>query len=566
MSEIYKKLSEERKELQSKGLVPEWMSTAGYQLFKEKYEYDTKGQSFKGQAARIAETAAKHTPNPEYWAPKFFNLIWKGWLSCSTPVLANMGTDRGLPVSCSGQYIGDSIHEFYSNLLETAVLTKNGFGTSGYLGDIRPRGTKISVGGKASGVVPVFKTYVQAMRDVAQGTARRGAWAGYLPLDHGDFDELCDYLKEHPDDLNLGWNVSDSFIAAMNAGDQDSIRRYQKALKTKMLTGKGYFFFPDKVNRKVPIPYKDKNLEVKSSNLCCEISLFQDEEHTYTCVLSSLNLTYYDDWKDTDAIFTATVFLDCVASEFIEKAKDIPALEKAVRFTRKGRALGLGVCGFHTYLQKKSLAFESLEAMFFNNNFFKEMSFKTLEASKWMAENWGEPEWTTGYGLRNTHRMAIAPTMSTALIMGGCSQGIEPIIGNAFIQSSAGGESERINPVFLDLMKERGKYSKKAIREIAENYGSVQNLDWLSEHEKLVFRTAFEINQEVIIRLAAQRQRHLDQAQSLNLFFSAEESEEYISHIHRLAFENEYIHSLYYVRTQVGIAGASDKEGCVACQ
>ena len=566
MSEMYKKISEERKDLQLQGLVPDWMSTAGYQLFKEKYEYDVEGTSFKGQATRIARTAAKHTPDPSYWEPKFFELIFKGWLSCSTPVLANMGTNRGLPVSCSGQYIDDSIYGFYSNLLETSVLTKNGFGTSGYLGDIRPRGTPISVGGKASGVVPVFKTYIQSMRDVAQGTARRGAWAGYIGIDHDDFDELVDYLNSHPDDANVGWNISDEFIQRLNSGDADAVRRYQKAMKFKMITGKGYFFFPDKVNRNKPESYKKNNLNVKSSNLCTEITLHQDDDHTYTCVLSSMNLSYYDDWKDTDAIFTATVFLDCVASEFISKAKHIKALEKAVRFTEKGRALGLGVCGFHTYLQKKNLAFESLEAMFFNNNYFKEMKEKSLAASEWMAKNWGEPEWCKGTGVRNTHRMAIAPTMSTALIMGGCSQGIEPMIGNAFIQSSAGGETERVNPVFLELMKSRGKYTKKAVRDIAENYGSVQNVDWLSEHEKLVFRTAFEINQEVILRLAAQRQKHIDQAQSLNLFFSAEETEEYISYIHRLAFENEMIHSLYYVRTQVGIAGASDKNECIACQ
>lgn len=294
-----------------------------------------------------------------------------------------------------------------------------------------------------------------------------------------------------------------------------------------------------------------------------EITLYQDEEHTYTCVLSSMNLTYYDDWKDTDAIFTATVFLDCVAEDFIRKAKGVNGFDKAVKFTEKGRALGLGVCGFHTYLQKNMIAFESLQAQFVNAEIFKKLHDESLEASKWMAIQYGEPEWCKGYGVRNTHRMAIAPTLSTALIMGGCSQCIEPMLGNAFIQASAGGESERINPVFLDLMKKRGKYTRKLVKHIAENNGSVQDQEWLTDDEKLVFRTAFEINQEVVLRLASQRQKFICQAQSLNLFFSAEESEKYIAQIHRMAMLDKNIKSLYYIRTQAGVAASTGE--CIAC-
>lgn len=564
MSEIYRKLSDERKAMQEEGTLPKWFTTAGWQLFKEKYLYGV--DTYKEQIERIARTAAKHSPDPKVYEKKFFDIIWNGYLSCSTPVLANMGTNRGLPVSCSGQYIHDSIDGFYSNLRETAILTKHGFGTSGYLGDIRSRGTPISIGGKASGVMPVFKMNMQSTRDVTQGTARRGAWAGYYPITGGDFDELIDYIKEFPDDANIGWNITDEFINKLNLGDKKYLRRFKKAMKVKMLTGKGYFFFEDKVNRKVPESYKNNNLSVKSSNLCTEITLHQDEEHTYTCVLSSLNLYHWDHIeKNPDIIETATVFLDCVAAEFIDKAKSIKGLEKAVRFTEKGRALGLGTCGFHSYLQRNSIPFESLEAMFANRTIFKKIRDHAEIATKQLAKDLGEPEWCKGLGRRNTHLMAIAPTMSTALIMGGVSQGIEPMIGNAFIQSSAGGESERVNPVFLDLMKKRGKYTKKLVRQIAENYGSVQDLDWLDDHEKLVFRTAFEINQESVVRLASQRQPYIDQAQSLNLFFSAEESEAYIAKIHKIAFEDENILSLYYVRTQAGIAG-SNGEACVACQ
>ncbi len=258
-----------------------WYSTAGAQMFYEKYEYETNGRSVRGQFERIAKTAAKHlkgTTLEKDAETAFFDLLWKGWLSPSTPVLANMGTNRGMPVSCSGSVVGDSIDGFYTAYRETALLTKYGFGTSGYLGDIRPRGSAISVGGKASGVVPVFKRFVQDMRDVAQGTARRGAWAGYLPIDHGDFDELVEHVMADPDDANVGWVATDKFIALMNLGDKEAIRRYQKAMKAKMVLGKGYWSFIDKVNNKRPEWYKALGLEVKASNLCLRADTVIDIE------------------------------------------------------------------------------------------------------------------------------------------------------------------------------------------------------------------------------------------------------------------------------------------------
>lgn len=557
---IREQLSDERKQQQQLGLLPKWVSTDGWGFFKQKYMYQA--NSYKEQIERICRTAAKHTDDPVVWESKFFELFWNGWLSPSTPVLANMGTDRGLPVSCSGGHVGDSVLDFYDHYREVALLTKQGFGTSGYLGDIRGRGSKISNGGTATGSVDVYDSAVDVITKITQGNARRGAWAGYLPIDHSDFDELADYVKEHQTDV--GWNVSDAFIARLNDNDPEAIRRYQKAMKLKMLTGKGYFFFPDKVNRANPPMYEKFGLSVKASNLCSEITLHSDEDHTFTCVLSSMNLVYYDEWKATDAVFTATVFLDCVASEFIERAKSMPGLEKAVRFTEKSRALGLGAMGFHSYLQKNMIAFEAFEAHMKNMEIFKHIHDESLKASQWMAKAWGEPEWCVGFGVRNTHRSAIAPTMSTASLMGGASQGIEPFFGNCFVKDGAGGQVETINPQFYAVMKQRNKYSRKLVKEIADMGGSVQHLDWLSDHEKLVFRTAFEINQEVIIRLAAIRQKWICQSQSLNLFFDADEDEEYISQIHQMAFEDERIKSLYYVRSQAGV-GASKGE-CLSCQ
>lgn len=557
--------SQERKRLKAEGLIPEWFTTDGLNFFKQKYMYEA--DSYKEQIQRIARTAARHTKDPVLWEEKFFNLFWKGWLSPSTPVLSNMGTDRGLPVSCSGGYIEDSVNGFYSHGKEIALLTQEGFGTSGYLGVIRPRGAPISRGGTASGVMPVFKQYLNIMRDVAQGTARRGSWAGYLPIEHDDFDEIADFIKAFPDDANIGWNISDAFIARLDANDPEAHRRYKKMMMLKMLTGKGYIFKPDSVNRANPQMYKDLGLNVKASNLCTEITLHSGlhdgEQHTFTCVLSSMNLLHYDDWKDTSAVFDATVFLDCVAQEFIDRAKQIKGLAAAVRFTEKSRALGLGTMGFHSYLQKKSLPFESFETHLKNIEIFKHINAESLKASKWMAKEFGEPQWCVGYGVRNTHRIAIAPTMSTATIMGGASQGIEPFYGNAFIKDGAGGAMEVINPQFYAIMKAAGKYTKKLVKDIADHHGSVQHLDWLSDHDKLVFKTFFEINQEIILRLAATRQPEICQAQSINLAFSSDEKEEYISKIHQIALCDDRIKSLYYVRSQAGVKASSGE--CSSC-
>lgn len=560
-SNKYEELSVLRKEGQANGDIPEWFSTGGLQMFLNRYLYGAK--TVREQYARIANTAAKHTDDPELWSEKFFNILWKGWLSCSTPVLANMGTNRGLPISCSGQYIDDSIFGFKAAELETCVLTQEGFGTSGYLGDIRPRGSKISRGGKASGVLPVYKDHIQAMRDVAQGTARRGAWAGYIEPTHGDFYEIITFIKNNPDDANIGWVITDEFINGLDDGNLDYLDRYQELMQVKMITGKGYFFFKDKINNLRPDAYKEHNLYVKASNLCSEIALFSDADHTFTCVLSSMNASKYPEWKDTDAVYVATVFLDCVVSEFLEKAKNIRGLENAVRFTKKGRALGLGTCGFHTYLQQNGFPFDSVEAFKFNDELFSLIQRESKRASRDMAIWWGEPEWCVGLGVRNTHNVAIAPTKSTALIMGGVSEGINPDPAMTFLQMTAAGEIDRANPILLDIMKQRGVYDKKHMQELTDSQGSVQNVDWLTPREKEVFRTAFEIKQKAIIQMASARAIYIDQAQSLNLFFDANEDEAYISEIHEMAFKDPFITSLYYCYSKAGVTAARGE--CESC-
>ena len=557
----YDAVKEERKKKQAEGLVPAWMSTPGYQLFKSKYLHHK--DNFYGQARLIADTLAKHSPDPGYYAEEFFQLIWKGWLSCSTPVLANTGTDRGLPVSCSGQYVPDSIEGFYDARKEAAILTKHGFGTSGYLGDIRPRGAPISVGGKASGVLPEIKGFVQVSRDVSQGDVRRGSFASYLPIDHGDFWEVVKHLEHNPDDLNIGWNVGDDFLRRLKEGEPEAVARYQEAMKVKMITGKGYWFFPDKANRKLPGAYKKFHKKVHASNLCSEIILPSDESHTFTCVLSSMNLSKWDEWKDTNAVQIATVFLDCVAEEFIQKASRITGLDRAVRFTEKARALGLGACGFHTYLQQNNIPFESIDAFYLNHDFFSHIQKESDIATRYLASELGEPEWCKGLGVRNASLRAVAPTKSTALIMGGISEGINPDPAMIYNQATAAGEVDRINPVIFNLMKERGVYNKREINKVIDDFGSVKNVDWLSAEEKEVFKTAFEIGQGSVVRLASSRARYLDQWQSVNLFFAGNASPEYISSVHQMAFEDENMLALYYVYSSAGVGASKDE--CVAC-
>ena len=511
---IYEELGEERKRLQAEGKLPMWVTTASWQILKDKYTTD-KYPDLYSIYKRISITAAKHMEDEEHWQKMFFNLMWNGWLACSTPVLANMGTNRGCPVSCSGGYVGDSVYDFYDAQREAAVLSKNGFGTSAYLGAIRERGSVITSGGLASGILPVLRDFVQLSRDVSQGNTRRGAWAGYVELDHGDFWEIADHLINHPDDCNLGWIVSNEFIDKLDKGDEDAVNRYQRAMKVKMVTGKGYFFFVDKVNEANPPMYKEHGLSVKASNLCTEITLHSDEFHTFTCVLSSMNLAKYDDWVDTDAVQTAIVFLDCVAEEFIQQGRGIKGIEKAVRATESGRALGLGTLGFHTYLQQNMIDIESFEAHNLNQNIFKVMHKQAKTASQWLAKTKGEPKWCKGHGVRNTHLLAVAPNSSSALVCGSVSQGIEPVYKNVFVQGSPAGEINRINPVLVDLMKAKGVYSDETINQIIKDNGSVQLVDWLTDEEKAVFKTSFEINQEVLVRLASARQKYICQAQSL---------------------------------------------------
>ena len=383
--------------------------------------------------------------------------------------------------------------------------------------------------------------------------ARRGSFGAYIDIEHPDFDECYQDLLVNGNGKNYGWIIRDSFIELLKSGDKAANKRFADVLHLKLILGKGYFFFIDRANRHRPDMYKDLGLDIKASNLCSEIMLHSSPEYTYSCVLASINLVHWDEIKDDDTIFNASVFLDCVVSDFLVKAQGISGLEKVIKFTEKGRAVGLGLMGLHTYLQQEGIAYDSMPAMFENKMISQRLASESLRASKWLAEELGEPEWCKGYGVRNTHRTAQAPTKSSALLMGGVSEGINPDPGMVFTASSAVGELTRIVPVFYELMKQRGQYKPEVLTRIIKHVGSVQQEDWLTPEEKAVFRTAFEVNQEHHLNMAAARQPDFCQGQSLNFYISDTGSEKVIARLISLCFTKENILSQYYIYSRNGV-------------
>lgn len=572
----YEQLSHLRKMLQQSGQAPEWYSTASYQLLTNK-EYLDKGETPHDMYTRLANRAAELTKAkiPEKygyptWKDAFFDVLWKGWLSPSTPVLTNMGNDRGHPISCSGTYVGDSIRSFELALTELAQLTQRGYGTSVGLDNIRPRGSAISKGGTANGPWDFAEDVVHKMKKVSQGTSRRGSAGQYINIMAPDIDEFFDQIIADDDGWNLGWNITDDYNELFRRDLKEADRLWNRSLKTKMTKGKGYYAFLDKINRNRPQMYVDRDLHVTQSNLCAEIALFCDELHSFSCVLSSMNVAKYDEWKHTYAVQIAIAFLDAVIEDMLIKAKQEEGFERVVAFTEKTRAIGLGVLGLSTYYQQNSWVFGGLESIMFNRQFFKEMMNEALEASRYLAQEVGEPEWLKGYGERFSHLIALPPTKSTAVIQGGISEGIQPVYANVYEQDTAGGTVYRINPVLLKLMKDRGVYRKDVMRRIAESQGSVQGEDWLSAHEKEVFKTAYEQNQETVLLMASHRQQVMGpraQGQSVNLYFPMETTEEEIARIHHIAFEDEWIHSLYYIHSlNEESTNKVDTSVCPACE
>lgn len=538
-------------------IAPDWLSEEGMHTLSAGYLLP--GETPRAMFERVAQTAATINKDPTL-EEDLFNCLWNGWIGLASPVAANFGTSRALPISCYSVHLSDSISSIYSHLKEVAQLSKNGGGVGVYFGDVRPAGAPISGGGKSTGIVPWAQQYDLAARVVSQGGVRRGSFAIYLPIDHPDVPELLrakDHSKGDPRkfvDSNMALTITDEWIESMIAGDTHKQELFGEVIKTRMISGSPYLMFIDNANRQNPDCYVVRDLSVKTSNLCSEIFLHTDEHHSFVCVLSSINLSRYDDfsgWKSPTSGRSvpqlAIHLLDAVVSEFIRKAKDKVGLGRSVRFAEKSRALGLGTMGLHTLYQKRGLPFSSQKARELNIETHQWLREESETASKELAQKFGEPEWCLGSGKRHTHLLAIAPTRTNSVISGAFSQGIEPMDSNYFVAKQAKGTYVRKNPVLEKLLCDRG-VSTDVWEQILATKGSVQELDCLTVSEREVFLTAREIDQFELIKQAADRQKFICQGQSLNLFVDPESDPAYIIRLHLSAWKMG-LKSLYYLKS-----------------
>lgn len=499
--------------------------------------------------ARIRAIAA-HAGNilqDDTFAERFHHYMARGYYSLSSPIWSNFGLSRGLPISCFGSYIGDSIYDIMRTTAEVGMMSKIGGGTSAYFGAIRPRGSDISNNGKSDGSFNFSKLFDTIIDVISQGTSRKGQFAGYIDIDHGDIDEWLDIHTEgNPIQLMYyGVCISNAWLESMKAGDPEKRRVWAKVLQRKAETGIPYLFFKDNANAGRPDVYKDRNMTVYASNLCTEIMLPASDEESFVCCLSSMNLLYFDEWKHTDAPELLTQFLDAVMSEFIEKSAEIPFLDRAHRFAKRHRALGLGVLGWHSYLQANRIAFDSFAAMQKNNEIFQLLQEKTLTASKALAAKFGEPELLQGYGRRNTTLLSIAPTKSSSFILGSVSPSVEPFKSNYHVKDLAKIKTTYKNPFLVELLKEKGIDNEKTWESILLNDGSVQHLAALTDEEKEIYKTFAEISQLAIIQQAAQRQKYIDQGQSINVMIHPETPTRDINQLYLTAAELG-LKSIYY--------------------
>ena len=540
--------------------------------------YLGEGITAEQRIADIAERAEQLLEMPGF-ADKFYHYMSEGFYSLASPVWSNFGKQRGLPISCFGSHIDDDIGNILYSQSEVGMMSKLGGGTSGYFGKIRHRGAAIKNNGEASGAVHIMRLFESMVDVVSQGSVRRGRFSPYLPIDHPDILEFLEIGKEgNPiQELTHGVTVTDSWMQEMIDGDDQKRTVWAKVLQSRGEMGYPYIFFTDNANNGAADVYKDKNLPIYASNLCTEIMLPSDHNWSFVCVLSSINLLHYDKWKDTDAVETMIYFLDAVITEFLEKLdtyKDSPNrddqqtflfMERAYNFSKENRALGMGVLGWHSLLQSKMLPFDSQDAYDLNSEIFKSIKERSYKASENLADKFGEPELLKGYGRRNTTLNAVAPTTSSAFILGQVSQGIEPIWSNIYVKDIAKIKTTIKNPFLVKLLQEKGMDTPEVWRKIRDRDGSVQELDFLSENEKEVFKTYSEIDQLAIIYQAANRQNHIDQGQSLNIIIHPETSTKEINKIHVTAWKLG-LKSLYYQHSMNAAQKFKQKKDCESCE
>ena len=528
--------------------------------------------------AAIAKRAEDLLEMPGF-ADKFYHYMSEGYYSLASPVWSNFGKERGLPISCFGSHIDDDIGNILYSQSEVGMMSKLGGGTSGYFGKIRHRGAAIKNNGEASGAVHIMRLFESMVDVVSQGSVRRGRFSPYLPIDHPDIMEFLEIGTEgNPiQELTHGVTVTNNWMQEMIDGDDQKRIVWAKVLQSRGEMGYPYIFFTDNANNGAADVYKDKNLPIYASNLCTEIMLPSNHDWSFVCVLSSVNVLHYDKWKDTDAVETMIYFLDAVITEFLEKLETYKNsdnlddqqtflfMERAYNFSKENRALGMGVLGWHSLLQSKMLPFDSQEAYDLNSAVFKNIKEHSYKASEHLAEKFGEPDLLKGYGRRNTTLNAVAPTTSSAFILGQVSQGIEPIWSNIYVKDIAKIKTTIKNPFLIDLLEEKGMNTPEVWKQIRDRDGSVQDLDFLSQNEKDVFKTYSEIDQLAIIYQAANRQNHIDQGQSLNIIIHPDTSTKEINKIHVTAWKLG-LKSLYYQHSMNAAQKFKQKKDCESCE
>jgi ribonucleoside-diphosphate reductase alpha chain len=546
----------------------EWLNKEARKFLSRGYLLE--GQTPEERIRQIANKAEEYLGIPGY-ADKFYDYMGKGYFSLSSPVWSNYGLERGLPVSCFGSYIEDSMESILYGHAENGMLMKGGGGTSGYFGELRGRGALIKNNGESSGAVHFMRMYDTLSSVVSQGSVRRGFFSAYLPIEHPDADEFLDIGTEgNPiQGLTHGITVTDAFLEKVKAGDKDARKLWAKVLQRRSELGYPYILFTDNINNNKPDVYKDKNMTIYASNMCSEIALPSNPDETFTCVLSSINLLHWDEIKETDAIEVLTYFLDTVVTEFINKTEGKQYHKRARNFAMRHRALGLGVLGWHSYLQSKMVSFESRTASKTNLEIAKLLKERTYKASAELAVKYGEPELLKGYGRRNATLMAIAPTKSSSSILGQVSQSVEPEFSNFYVKDLAKSKTTIKNPYLKVVLKKYDKDTEEIWDSIQKADGSVQHLKFLTQEEREVFKTFAEINPHAIIDQAAVRQEYIDQAQSINLMMPSSVPVKEINALMLYAHDMG-IKTLYY---QFGMSQAQElsrkkvmNEGCVSCE
>jgi ribonucleoside-diphosphate reductase alpha chain len=524
-----------------------------YWLNKDSRTFLERGYLVKDETPeqRIADiaNAAKQYLSEDYYN-KFIEYISKGYYSLSSPIWSNYGRERGLPISCFGTYIPDTMEGILEKSAEVGMMTKGGGGTSGYFGDVRGRGTAISSGGVSTGAVHFMEIYDTLMKVVSQGNVRRGSFAAYLPIDHTDIEEFLKIKSEgNPiQDISIGVTVSDEWMKSMLEGDKQKRKVWGDVIKKRFESGYPYVFFSDNANNNTPQVYKDKGMKILHSNLCSEIFLPNKQDESFVCNLASMNLEQWDEWKNTDAVQVMIHFLDAVMTEFIDKTENDKYMQAPRNFAINHRALGLGVLGWHSLLQKKNIAFESMDAKFLNVEVWKFIRSEADKATSDLAEKFGEAPLLKGYGRRNTTTLAVAPTTSSSFILGQVSPSIEPLNSNYYVRDLAKGKFTYRNPYLKDLLNSKGMDTEEVWKSILIRGGSVQHLEFLSQDEKDVYKTFSEISQKEIVIQASQRQKYIDQGQSLNFMIPPTTKPKEVNELMIFAWEMG-IKSLYYQRS-----------------